>query len=347
MKTTIALSFATVLALPCLGQLKVVPTGYVGIGCSNPTQNLEVMGNALLSTEHSKLMIGNTERFLGLLDDYDKKSSGDLSLINITQNWTRISATSGIALYGGGGGEYPGNTDYTAFVQSTGFSVFGQLYSSYAFGVYGDGFVTGSFWNGSDARFKRDIKEVDGALAKVLGMRGVTYNFRTEEFPKYRFTRDRSIGFIAQELKDVLPEAVRLESTGYYDVNYTAVIPVLVEAIKEQQAQIAELQALVAMNGNTQKLGVAAGTSTSKLFQNDPNPFQTSTTIRYALPATAKAAHIYVYDLTGKQLMDLPITSMPEGAVTVEGSRLPAGTYQYTMIVDGQVIDSKKMILTN
>jgi hypothetical protein len=50
-------------------------------------------------------------------------------------------------------------------------------------------------------------------------------------------------GFLAQEIKEVYPEVVSLDSaTSYYSVNYVKLIPVLIEAIKEQQVQIEELK---------------------------------------------------------------------------------------------------------
>jgi hypothetical protein len=50
-------------------------------------------------------------------------------------------------------------------------------------------------------------------------------------------------GFLAQEIKEVFPEVVSLDSTtNYYSVNYVKLIPVLIEAVKEQQAQIEELK---------------------------------------------------------------------------------------------------------
>jgi len=66
-------------------------------------------------------------------------------------------------------------------------------------------------------------------------MRGVGYNKIGEE--------KRSIGVIAQELLEVVPEAVHQDEKGMYSVAYGNLVGVLVEAMKEQQQQIDELKA--------------------------------------------------------------------------------------------------------
>ena len=81
-------------------------------------------------------------------------------------------------------------------------------------------------------------------------LRGVTFDWRTDEFPERKFSEKRQIGFIAQELIDVLPSVVTEDTDGYYSVDYARITPLLVEAIKElktenntKEQQIAELQA--------------------------------------------------------------------------------------------------------
>jgi endosialidase-like protein len=96
----------------------------------------------------------------------------------------------------------------------------------------------------SDGRYKRDILPLSGALDKVLHMRGVSYEWRQAEYPQMNFSAGRQIGFVAQELEPVLPEAVSKDAAGVHSVAYTTVVPVLVEAIKEQQQQLADAKAV-------------------------------------------------------------------------------------------------------
>ena len=87
----------------------------------------------------------------------------------------------------------------------------------------------------SDQRLKTNIKPLERALDKVLTLNGITYEWRVKEFPNKNFDSDRHVGVIAQEVEDVLPEAVETGADGYKSVNYSNITPLLIEAIKEQQ----------------------------------------------------------------------------------------------------------------
>jgi hypothetical protein len=82
------------------------------------------------------------------------------------------------------------------------------------------------------------------------------------------------------------------------------------------------------------------------LQQNAPNPFSQTTQIKYYLPATVKTAYLCIYDLQGAQLKQTAIQERGEGVQTLHGSELKAGMYLYTLIADGQEVDTKRMILT-
>src|SRR5262249_10153961 len=104
--------------------------------------------------------------------------------------------------------------------------------------------VTSSdFADYSDARYKQNIATLENALEAVQRLRGVTFEWRREEFPKMAFRAGRQVGFLAQEVEEVLPEVVRTNADGYKTVAYGKVVPLLVEAMKQQQAQIDALRA--------------------------------------------------------------------------------------------------------
>jgi hypothetical protein len=107
--------------------------------------------------------------------------------------------------------------------------------------VQGAAYATGS-WNSSDVRFKKNILPISGALEKVLKVSGNSFEFRNDEFKDYHFAEGKQYGFIAQELEKEFPEVVKTESDGYKSVNYNGMIPVLLEAIKEQQKVIERLK---------------------------------------------------------------------------------------------------------
>ena len=93
----------------------------------------------------------------------------------------------------------------------------------------------------SDFRFKKNILTLNGALDKVQNLRGVSYNWRTTQFTERGFADKRSIGIIAQEVEKVVPEVVHTGSDGYKGVEYSKLVPLLIEAIKEQQEEISSL----------------------------------------------------------------------------------------------------------
>ena len=96
----------------------------------------------------------------------------------------------------------------------------------------------------SDRRFKKNIRKIDSALDKVLQLDGVTYDWRVEEFKNRNFSKSKQVGFIAQNVEEILPEVVQTYGDGYKAVDYAKITALLNEAIKEQQDQI-EQQALL------------------------------------------------------------------------------------------------------
>lgn len=112
---------------------------------------------------------------------------------------------------------------------------------SYALDVNGTIRATGDVIAYSDARVKENVETIPNALDKVKAMRGVGYNKIGEE--------KRSIGVIAQEMLEVMPEVVSQDEQGMYSVAYGNLVGVLIEAMKEQQQQIDELKAQ--LNGIT------------------------------------------------------------------------------------------------
>jgi len=100
----------------------------------------------------------------------------------------------------------------------------------------------GPYQDISDARYKKLIQPIAGALDKVLRLRGVSYDWRREEFPHMDFADGRRIGLLAQEVRDVVPEAVAEDRHGFFTVAYSSLTPLLVEAIKQQHQTVARLQ---------------------------------------------------------------------------------------------------------
>lgn len=93
----------------------------------------------------------------------------------------------------------------------------------------------------SDTRYKKQISLVQNPMQKIMAIKGVEYFMRTDEFPSKHFDDKLQVGLIAQEVENVLPQAVQTAADGYKSVDYARVVPLLVEGMKEQQKQIDEL----------------------------------------------------------------------------------------------------------
>lgn len=242
---------------------------------------------------------------------------------------------------------------------------------------------SGIAFTNSDKNRKENIQKIDGSLNKIKSLNGVTYRFiQTSEEKlkndsivngllgykgdknafKEKIEKNRS-GFIAQELEKVIPEVVESDENGDKFVNYDGIIPYLVEGLKEQQLIIeslqAEIQELKKNTGNESKLkSTSSSTNTTDikessriqmniLYQNSPNPFSQSTIIEYFLLENVQKAMICIYDMNGTQLKCIPLHLNGYGNITVNGNELRAGMYMYSLIADGQLIDTKRMVLTD
>ena len=105
----------------------------------------------------------------------------------------------------------------------------------------------------SDIRLKRDVTNLDNSLQKVLKLRGVNYYWKSEEeiktvlgtHEKCQYPETKQVGVIAQEVEEVVPEVVATDAKGFKSVDYSKLVPVLIEAIKEQQNEIEELKKMV------------------------------------------------------------------------------------------------------
>lgn len=88
----------------------------------------------------------------------------------------------------------------------------------------------------SDIRLKEDLQPIENALEKVNQLHGVTFHMKESKDNK------RRTGLIAQEVLEVLPEAVTKDENGYYSLAYGNLVGLLVEAIKELKKEIEELK---------------------------------------------------------------------------------------------------------
>jgi len=95
----------------------------------------------------------------------------------------------------------------------------------------------------SDITLKDNIRPIESALFKIQQIRGVEFDWNKKS-TKLQQEKGHDVGLIAQEIEKVLPEVVEIRKDGIKAVAYDKVVPLLVEAIKEQQKQIEELKSV-------------------------------------------------------------------------------------------------------
>ena len=96
----------------------------------------------------------------------------------------------------------------------------------------------------SDRRLKTGIVPIESALSLVKEMQGVTYRWKVDAFPEMGFDEELQYGLIAQELEEVVPELVGTDNEGWKSIEYSHIVPILIEAMKEQQREIEDLKNL-------------------------------------------------------------------------------------------------------
>jgi hypothetical protein len=128
--------------------------------------------------------------------------------------------------------------DMSLYYSRAGGAITGDVTIQQTLTVVGNVLVQGTLTETSDITLKENIQPLESSLDKVLKLKGVSFN-------KKATPEVKEIGFIAQEIEEIIPELVTETEEGIKTVSYSRVTAVLVETIKEQQAQIDELKELV------------------------------------------------------------------------------------------------------
>jgi hypothetical protein len=188
----------------------------------------------------------------------------------------------------------------------------------------------------------------------------------------------RHYGLIAQEVEQVLPEVVKTitfdggkgslqikqdgpqtpgpqneEPITFKAVNYTELIPIVVKGMQEQEERIQKqeqvieslLQQVNELKSQVSRLtGQGATTVTGiSLGQNTPNPAKTTTRISYSIPGNSQA-QLVVTDATGKTIKTILLNA--SGFVNLNTASFSSGVYNYSLVADGKVLETKRLTIT-
>jgi hypothetical protein len=175
-------------------------------------------------------------------------------------------------------------------------------------------------------------------------------------------------GFIAQ---DVEKAADKLNyhfsgvdkpqnADGLYGLRYSDFVVPLVKAVQELsnsndslkseigslKSEMEELKAMIVSNQSAVNGQQSTAISPASLQQNIPNPFTNTTIISYTLPQSRNSgtAQIVITDKSGKTLKAINVSGN-KGNVKVDASTLASGAYQYSLIIDGRLVDTRQMVL--
>ncbi|HXB40830.1 MAG TPA: tail fiber domain-containing protein [Bacteroidia bacterium] len=229
--------------------------------------------------------------------------------------------------------------------------------------------VGGNIWaNGttypSDSRFKKNVQVIGNALAKVRKVNGVYFNFDTLNYPDNNFSSRQQVGFIAQNVDSVIPQVISTDANGFYSLEYNKMVSVLWQAVKQLDSTNQSLQNQLnqlanccsqSLQGNNSGQGSRtiamqnielSDMDIVVLNQNNPNPYAEQTTITYNVPTKYSSAQILFYDNNGRLIKSVDVTK-GKGQLNVYANDLTNGVYSYTLIVDGKIMDTKKMVKQN
>ncbi|MEM0992789.1 MAG: tail fiber domain-containing protein [Bacteroidota bacterium] len=236
--------------------------------------------------------------------------------------------------------------------------------------------------NVSDQRLKTRIKQNVPGLSFINALKPVTYQMDMEAIGKTRkhtpvneFWRQSALakgkvrytGFLAQEVEAVAAE-IGYDFSGvdkpqnesdHYKLRYATFVVPLVKAVQElsesnsmKDAKIEALEARLAkieslLSNNSKAAGNASSSlDAAQLEQNAPNPFTVDTKINYFIPAGVQDARLQIVDATGKLVKNVQLNNDGQGQLILAANLLDAGIYSYTLLLDGIVAMTKKMVLT-
>lgn len=357
--------------------------GNVGVGTTTPQHTLHVdefnLTNTSLQVGGFGIQSFNPSQ--GQLIGNGYWESGVGPQVNVNGGFSMLHFFSGkVALRT----QVNGTTGSTVILQNTltadgnGNVGVGTLNAAHRLDVIGDAYKTqgGDLWNmPSDKRLKKNINNFTNGLDVIMDLNPKEYEYNGKGGTT---DGEYQIGVMAQDLQKVAPWMVgkakiinsHIDKNGeeivdseesILTINASSLKWLLVNAVQEQQKVIEqqdeELNELkkdidklkeilkgLASNQVTIETYDVAFTSESSLNQNIPNPFNKNTLFKFEVSESASKAQISIISMDGKIIKTIPVQN-GKGQVNFDAQNLSAGMYNYHLIVDGNIIESKQMVI--
>ncbi|HNQ12418.1 MAG TPA: tail fiber domain-containing protein, partial [Bacteroidia bacterium] len=223
----------------------------------------------------------------------------------------------------------------------------------------------------SDSSLKQNVQPISNSKQVLMALQPKSFEY-TQSFGNkspLNLSTGTHYGLLAQELQSILPNLVKqfaepeqTDSNGvitktmneFLSVNYIELIPFLIKGYQQQQLQIDSLIAasnpnpIPKQNQNSpseQRLQIELSDAQGIILnQNDPNPFAEHTVISYFIPEHIVEAKIIFFTSSGNIVQQIKILERGAGVLDVYASDLSSGIYTYSLIADGKVIDTKRMV---
>ena len=369
-------------AMNASAQLTVYHNGNVNIGSEQPTSNVSLsVGNVAYSDTAYHVSLGlhnpasgcyniggegvvysptmrNTGRAFGLRGVAGNCTSGyNFGVLGALQG-----SQEGAAIFG------------TTSGKTLGLSVDGRYAGYFDGNVKVTGSLQGDVVNSADVNAKntQTLRPINSALDGIASANPFMYIVRTQvpdigtgivldsatqtgtvapisdpvaPFGKSYYALD------VNAVKQSFPALIIKDAQGNEYVNYTQLVPILVQAIKELKTELDDLKEAVASSG-TRKVNAATNIATNTLdegwgsiSQNTPNPFTGQSTVRVSVPDDASDAYIDILTLNGASVKRIPVSN-GLSEVSLSSFDFAPGTYLYTLVVNGKVSETRRMVVS-
>jgi hypothetical protein len=320
---------------------------YTFTGSANGSSN----SNFGITSEIESPTAGTNFCISGVLKSIGSNSTAFNAAIRGSVNVNAINATNTWAGYFEGRGYFAGRVGIGTTVPSEALHVVGHA---------GKTVGGGSWVSLSDVTLKKNVEKFEVGLLTLKKVNPVKFRYLDELVDNANTLEE--VGIIAQDIAEITELSEFTIQTikegaqkGKLSYNSNALLYVLVNSVKEldQQVQTLKLELQNSKNTNAQEKGlleiqnkqIETNQTNNVLYQNRPNPFETSTLIPYKFEE-GNLCSIVVHDTKGVEVARFDGLPRGESEVLFNSKELKSGVFYYTLIVDNIIIASKKMLIS-